>query len=243
MEVDGQGVALEPPQPQVPLFVPVLPSSAPPAQPPAVPSEPAPTEPPPSQHAAAQPMGIVQFCTLLLWTNHRAKGGHVDKVHLQARCMKSMQAVRAKSVSPTSRGLRLPLSPSHSVKLLTSHKMMRKRERRRLSKRPHARSGWKSFPELSGPVAWCCQLHKKVSQIEIGRLEDGIDDGEPDFDFDFCADDGSDDDDDDGDDDALWLEDEEGSDEVEEFIFALNPDSVAVCHDELWYQLKHGLQV
>jgi len=23
------------------------------------------------------------------------------------------------------------------------------------------------------------QLHKKVSQIEIGRLEDGIDDGEP----------------------------------------------------------------
>ena len=38
MEVDGQGVALEPPQPQAPLFVPVLPSSAPPA-PPAVPSE------------------------------------------------------------------------------------------------------------------------------------------------------------------------------------------------------------
>ena len=85
-------VALEPPQPQAPLFVPVLPSSAPPAQPPAVPSEPAPTEPPPSQHAAAQPMGIVQFCTLLL---HRlvgvavdkpqAKCGHVDKVHLQAR--------------------------------------------------------------------------------------------------------------------------------------------------------------
>ena len=71
MEVDGQGVALEPPQPQAPLFVPVLPSSAPPAQPPAVPSEPAPTEPPPSQHAAAQPMGIVQFCTLLL---HKAGG-------------------------------------------------------------------------------------------------------------------------------------------------------------------------
>ena len=77
---------------KAPLFVPVLPSSAPPAQPPAVPSEPAPTEPPPSQHAAAQPMGIVQFCTLLL---HRlvgvavdkpqAKCGHVDKVHLQAR--------------------------------------------------------------------------------------------------------------------------------------------------------------
>ena len=56
---------------QAPLFVPVLPSSAPPAQPPAVPSEPAPTEPPPSQHAAAQPMGIVQFCTLLL---HKAGG-------------------------------------------------------------------------------------------------------------------------------------------------------------------------
>ena len=96
MEVDGQGVALEPPQPQAPLLVPVLPSSAPLAQPPAVPSEPAPTEPPPSQHAAAQPMGIVQFCTLLqfctgwwalLWTNHRAKGGHVDDVHLQARCI------------------------------------------------------------------------------------------------------------------------------------------------------------
>jgi len=32
------GVALEPPQPQAPLLVPVLPSSAPPA-PPAVPSE------------------------------------------------------------------------------------------------------------------------------------------------------------------------------------------------------------
>ena len=142
MEVDGQGVALEPPQPQAPLFVPVLPSSAPPAQPPAVPSEPAPTEPPPSQHAAAQPMGIVQFCTLLLHRlvgvavdKPKAKGGHVDKVHLQARCMKSMQAVRAKSVSPTSRGLRLPLSPSHAMKLLTSHMMMRKRDRLKLSKR------------------------------------------------------------------------------------------------------------
>ena len=68
------------------------------------------------------------------------------------------------------------------------------------------------------------QLHKKVNQIEIGRLEDGIDDGEPDFDFAFCADDGSDDD---GDDDALWLEDEEGSNEVEdESIFTLDPDSV-----------------
>jgi hypothetical protein len=77
------------------------------------------------------------------------------------------------------------------------------------------------------------QLHKKVSQIEIGRLEDGIDDGEPDFDFAFCADDGSDDDGDDGDDDALWLEDEEGSDEVEdESIFALDPDNVAVVQVE-----------
>jgi len=77
------------------------------------------------------------------------------------------------------------------------------------------------------------QLHKKVSRIEIGRLEDGIDDGEPDFDFAFCADDGSDDDGDDGDDDALWLEDEEGSDEVEdESIFALDPDSVAVVEGE-----------
>jgi len=74
------------------------------------------------------------------------------------------------------------------------------------------------------------QLHKKVSQIEIGRLEDGIDDGEPDFDFAFCADDGSDDD---GDDDALWLEDEQGSDEVEdESIFDLNPDNVAVVQVE-----------
>jgi len=62
------------------------------------------------------------------------------------------------------------------------------------------------------------QLHKKVSQIEIGRLEDGIDDGEPEFDFAFCAD---------GDDDAQWLEDEEGSDEVEdESICTLDPDSV-----------------
>jgi len=94
----------------------------------------------------------------LLWTSHRAKGGHVDKVHLQARCMKSMQAVRAKSVSPTSRGLRLPLSPSHAVKLLTSHKMMRKRERRRLSKRPPARSGWKSFTEWTGCMV-LNQLH------------------------------------------------------------------------------------
>ena len=36
-----------------------------------------------------------------------------------------------------------------------------------------------------------------------------------------------------GDDDALWLEDEEGSDEVEdESIFALDPDSVAVVQVE-----------
>ena len=60
---------------QAPLFVPVLPSSAPPAQPPAVPSEPAPAGPPPSQHAAAQPVGIVQFCTVL----HRLVGVAVDK--------------------------------------------------------------------------------------------------------------------------------------------------------------------
>jgi len=76
MEVDGQGVALEPPRATSTLIVPVLPSSAPPAQPPALPSEPAPTEPPPSQHATAQPMGIVQFCTLLL---HRLVGVAVDK--------------------------------------------------------------------------------------------------------------------------------------------------------------------
>ena len=70
------------------------------------------------------------------------------------------------------------------------------------------------------------QPHKKVSLIEIGRFEDGIDDGEPDFDLALCEigrlDDGSDDDGDDGDNDALWLEDEEGSDEVEdESFFAL----------------------
>jgi hypothetical protein len=77
------------------------------------------------------------------------------------------------------------------------------------------------------------QQHKKVSQIEIGRLEDGIDDGEPEFDFAFCADDGSDDDGDDGDHDAPWFENEEGSDEVEdESIFALDPDSVAVVQVE-----------
>ena len=36
-----------------------------------------------------------------------------------------------------------------------------------------------------------------------------------------------------GDDDALWLEDEEGSDEVkDESIFALDPDSVAVVQVE-----------
>ena len=114
----------------------------------------------------------------LLWTN-RAKGGHVNKVHLQARCMKSMQAVRAKSVSPTSRGLRLPLSPSHGVKLLTSHKMMRKIEKKVVKEA--TRKKWvEKFPwiEWTGCMV-LNQLHKKVSQIEIGRLEDGIDDGEP----------------------------------------------------------------
>ena len=50
------------------------------------------------------------------------------------------------------------------------------------------------------------------------------------FDFAFCADDDGDDGDDD---DALWLEDEKGSDEVEdESIFALDPDSVAVVQVE-----------
>ena len=157
----------------------------------------------------------------------------MNKVHLQARCMKSMQAVRVKSVSPTSRGLRLPLSPSHGVKLLTSHKMMRKIEKKVVKEA--TRKKWvEKFPwiEWTGCMV-LNQLHKKVSQIEIGRLEDGIDDGEPDSDFAFCADDGSDDDGDDGDDDVLWLEDEEGSDEVEdESIFALDPDSVAVVQVE-----------
>jgi len=98
------------------------------------------------------------------------------------------------------------------------------------------RKNWvEKFPWIECGCMVLNQLHKKVSQIEIGRLEDGIDDGEPDFDVALCADDGSDDDDDgdDGDDDALWLEDEEGSDEVEdESIFALDPDSVAAVQVE-----------
>jgi len=77
MEVDGEGVAPEPhPQPHAPG--PALPAARPPAEPsepgPAVPSEPAPAVPP-SQHAA-QPMGIVEFCTLLL---HSLVGIAVDK--------------------------------------------------------------------------------------------------------------------------------------------------------------------
>ena len=88
------------------------------------------------------------------------------------------------------------------------------------------------FPWIECGCMVLNQLYKKVSQIEIGRLEDGIDDGEPEFDFAFCADDGSDDDGDDGDDDGLWLEDEEGSDEEDEYIFALDPDSVAVVQVE-----------
>ena len=67
----------------------------------------------------------------MLWTNHRAKGGHVDKVHLQARCMKvfaRMQAVRAKSVSPTSRGLRLPFPCSEIVDLTQDDEEKRKKK-------------------------------------------------------------------------------------------------------------------
>ena len=167
----------------------------------------------------------------MLWTNHRAKGGHVDKVHLQARCMKvfaRMQAVRAKSVSPTSRGLRLPFPCSEIVDLTQDDEEKRKKK---VVKEATRKKWVEKFPwiEWTGCMV-LNQLHKKVSQIEIGRLEDGIDDGEPEFDFAFCADDGSDDD---GDDDALWFEDEEGSDEVEdESIFALDPDSVAVVQVE-----------
>jgi len=49
------------------------------------------------------------------------------------------------------------------------------------------------------------KLHRRVSQIEIGRLQDGVDEGAPDFDFSFRGDGsdvGDDDDDDDDDDDA-----------------------------------------
>ena len=98
----------------------------------------------------------------------------MNKVHLQARCMKSMQAVRVKSVSPTSRGLRLPLSPSHGVKLLTSHKMMRKIEKKVVKEA--TRKKWvEKFPwiEWTGCMV-LNQLHKKVSQIEIGRLEENF---------------------------------------------------------------------
>ena len=79
------------------------------------------------------------------------------------------------------------------------------------------------------------KLHSTVSQIEIGRLENGIDDGEPDFEFDFCDDDdddGSDDDGGDGVDDAPWLEDAEGGDVEDESIFALEPGSDAVVRVE-----------
>jgi len=112
----------------------------------------------------------------LLWTNHRAKGGHVDKVHLQARCMKvfaRMQAVRAKSVSPTSRGLRFPCS--EIVDLTQDDEEKRKKK---VVKEATRKKWVEKFPwiEWTGCMV-LNQLHKKVSQIEIGRLEDGIDDG------------------------------------------------------------------
>jgi len=74
------------------------------------------------------------------------------------------------------------------------------------------------------------RLHNKVSDIEIGRLDDGIDEGVPDFDFDFNEDDDSDCGDD-VDDDALWLEDDEEGDEEEEdaSFFASMPGSEAVA--------------
>ena len=129
-----------------------------------------------------------------------------------------MQAVRAKSVSPTSRGLRLPFPCSEIVDLTQDDEEKRKKK----VVKEATRKNWvEKFPWIECGCMVLNQLHKKVSQIEIGRLEDGIDDGEPDFNFALCADDGSDDD---GDDDALWLEDEEGSDEVEdESIFLQSP--------------------
>jgi len=83
--------------------------------------------------------------------------------------MKSMQAVRAKSVSPTSRGLRLPFPCSEIVDLTQDDEEKREEG---LSKRPHARSGWKSFPGLSGPVAWCLtNCTKRLAKLRLGGLK------------------------------------------------------------------------
>jgi len=80
------------------------------------------------------------------------------------------------------------------------------------------------------------RLHKKVSDIEVGRLEDGIDEGEPNFDFDFNENDDISDggDGDHVEDDALWLDDDgEGSEGMEEAsIFASMLGSEAVAHME-----------
>ena len=88
-----------------------------------------------------------------------------------------MQAVRAKSVSPTSRGLRLPFPCSEIVDLTQDDEEKRKKK---VVKEATRKKWVEKFPwiEWTGCMV-LNQLHKKVSQIEIGRLEDGIDDGEP----------------------------------------------------------------
>ena len=87
-----------------------------------------------------------------------------------------MQAVRAKSVSPTSRGLRLPFPCSEIVDLTQDDEEKRKKK----VVKEATRKNWvEKFPWIECGCMVLNQLHKKVSQIEIGRLEDGIDDGEP----------------------------------------------------------------
>ena len=50
-------------------------------------------------------------------------------------------------------------------------------------------------------------LHRKVSQVELGLLKEGVDEGEPDFDHDLSKDETSD--------DGLW-EEESGSEADEQ---------------------------
>jgi hypothetical protein len=77
------------------------------------------------------------------------------------------------------------------------------------------------------------KLHKRVSEIEVGRLQDGVDEGDPDFDFAFNDDasDVSDDDIPNG--DVPWLEDAEGSeDEEDASMFAPESGSGAAMQVE-----------
>ena len=83
-----------------------------------------------------------------------------------------MQAVRAKSVSPTSRGLRLPFPCSEIVDLTQDDEEKRKKK---VVKEATRKKWVEKFP----CIEWTCcmvlnQLHKKVSQIEIGRLEENF---------------------------------------------------------------------